>query len=646
MIPEREMFWNIKGSWIFYAAAVAASCLLVFGIATHIYVWMKSAQKSKIPFSRQAVKKSILDIGLGRRIFQGDFSAGVMHFSIFWGFTVLAVGTTLLAVHEHLHPFLTGRSHLLFEASMEIGGIILLGGIAWALVRRYIQRIPRLERRLEDALIPLWLLGVGVSGFFLEALRLLGLKPPWESWSFAGWLLSGLFPVSAAESVYPYFWWGHALLSLSFIAVIPFTKLFHMIGGPGALYLHYLGEESKETSFSGDELPEGLPIRDAVFFDACMRCGRCVRSCPSSGAGEPFNPRDFIQAARRGVWQEHSPYGDIRFMSRAPKIKGDTAWYCTTCAACLEACPVYGAPFKTVLRKREMLIIDGKEVPDLMNQTLERIFHYENPWVSSKRERAAWAKDLNIPVLKPGNVKTDLCYFVGCTTSFDARAQGIARSFSEILTHAKVDFGILGEKEPCCGDIPRVSGESGLFQEKMEKCRNLFETYGIENLAISSPHCFHAFQNEYPQSGVHARHYVMVLKDLMEAGRLKLKQPGGVAVTYHDPCYLGRHNRILEEPRTIIRAIPGIEFREMAHHGADSLCCGAGGGRMWQGKEIRGDARMSEIRIREAEATGADILITACPLCLIMLEDAMKTVGLEKRLRIMDLNELVVRSLN
>ncbi|MBN1105285.1 MAG: (Fe-S)-binding protein, partial [Deltaproteobacteria bacterium] len=384
---------------------------------------------------------------------------------------------------------------------------------------------------------------------------------------------------------------------------------------------------------------------DVVFFDACMRCGRCVQACPSTGAGEPFAPRDVIQARRNALWREHSRLGDIRLLNQVPPIDEKAAWHCTTCAACLEVCPVYGAPFKAVLKKRTSLILEGTEVPDLMNQTLERLFNYENPWVSSKREKAAWTKGLDIPTLARGGKGMQLCYFVGCTTSIDARAQEIARSFSSILKRAGVSFGTLGEKEPCCGDIARVVGEVGLFQEKMEHCRDLFDQCGIEDVVTSSPHCFHTFSNEYPERAFRVRHYALVLRELIAEGKLKPRNSSRFRVTYHDPCYLGRHNRIFEEPRDVIRSIPGTELIEMTHHGPDSLCCGAGGGRMWQGKELDGEARMSEIRIREAQRTGAELLITACPLCLIMLEDASKTLGLEGKLKVMDLNELVLKSL-
>lgn len=669
MIPERPIAWNIGTLWIFYVLAALAVAAFVYGAAAHVRVWRKAGAGGRLPFTGKALKEALLDTFLNRPVFRGDTAAGIMHLLIFWGFVLLLCGTTLLAFHEYLIPFLRGRAHLLFEISLEVGGLFLLTGLLWALVRRYVQRIPRLERRLEDALVPLALLLAAVTGFLLEGLRIAAQSPPWGGWSFVGAWIGGAFSEGTALALYPYLWWGHALLSLGCIALIPFSKLFHVVGAPAAFYARQAalpqqeapdteappaeeephGAEDTEGTGEMGEMPleqtHPLPLEETVFYDACMRCGRCVEVCPSNGAGEPFAPRAFVQAARQALWKDQAPGGDIRFFTPGEELPPKTAWYCTTCAACLEVCPVYGAAFRVVTRKRQSLVEEGKGVPDLMNQTLERLYNYENPWVSSKRERGALAKALEVPVLRPSAKEAPLCYFVGCTTSYDARAQGIARAFTGILKRVGVPFGILGDKEPCCGDIARVTGETGLFEEKREGLMELLDRMGVGELVTSSPHCYHTLSREYPGRPFEVRHYTLLLKELIDEKRLVFDGGAARRVTYHDPCYLGRHNRVFEAPREILRAIPGTRLVEMSHHGPDSLCCGGGGGRMWQGTELRGEARMSEIRMREAAATGAEILVTACPLCLVMLEDAMKTLGLEKTLKVMDMNELVLASL-
>ncbi len=642
MTPYRIMFWQIQDVWIFYLLAGLATMLFLAGVAAHVCVWKKSAISFEVPFSGDALKRMILDIFSGRRVLQGDIAAGIMHLLLFWGFLSLFVGTSLLAVHHYLISFLEGTSYQVFSLAMEVGGLMLLAGVIWALIRRYFQRVSRLERRLEDALVPAWLLLVALSGFVLEGLRLASQQPSWGAWSFAGVWVGGLFSAAAGEALYPYLWWVHALLSLSFIAVIPFTKLFHIVGAPAGIYF----QASPRPGVLAVEDGAGeFDLGDSVFFDACMRCGRCVEVCPSAGAGEPFAPRDFVQEMRHALWQEHFPLGDIRLLSRDEESRVDERfWYCTTCRACLEVCPVYGATFEAVMKKRMSAVEEGTQVPTLLNQTLEKVFKYDNPWESSKRKRGAWAEGLDlVDLAKKKGAESDLCYFVGCTTSFDDTAQRIARAFSKILQIAGVNFGILGKKEPCCGDIARRTGEMGLFVEQMEKCIDLFDQYDITDVVTSSPHCFHTFRNEYPEASFRARHYTLILRELVAQGKLPFKKGVDVTVTYHDPCYLGRHNRIFDEPREILRTIPGLRLVEMAHHGADSLCCGGGGGRMWQ--DLDGEVKMSEVRIREAMATGAQILITACPLCLIMLEDAHKVVGLKESLRVMDLNELVLEAL-
>jgi len=658
MIPSRTSYWLIQHVWVFYLLAAVAVGVFLFGVIIHASVWIKGIRRQTIPFSWRGISNIFLDGLLGRRIFRGDIAAGTMHILIMWGFLGLFVGTVLISVDYWLYHFLSGSFYIWYSTCLEILGLMLMIGLVWSLIRRYIQRVPRLERRIEDLTIVIWLFAVVLSGFVVEGLRLANQSPEWAKWSFAGHWLSFLFTQpQGALSIYPYLWWVHALLSLGLIAYIPFCKLFHMLGAPASIYLENQPLQAILAESRAQD-KEVFSYRDMIFFDACTSCGRCVEVCPSSGAGEPFSPRDFIVWARDNLLMKYHPLNHFNWFenwitrryTKKQVFEPQKIWHCTTCRACLDVCPVYVATPDAIQQARSKLVEEGTHMPPLLTRSLKNLYKYNNPWEATKKKRAQWSGDLEIPDISQSEEAGGLCYFVGCTTSMDIRTQELARSFARILKYGRVPFGTLGKREPCCGDIARRVGEDGLFEKQMEDCIELFRCYGIRDVVTSSPHCFHTFRNEYPafqalkppeeQVEFRVRHYTELLRELVAADSLKLEKPLNIKVTYHDPCYLGRHNQIYDVPREVITAIPGVQMVEMAHNKADSLCCGGGGDRIWQ-EDLDADVKMSEIRIREAEDTGAEILITACPLCLIMLEDARKTTGLEDSLRVMDLNELV-----
>ena len=639
MNASPSTFWQIESVWLFYLVAALAAGLFTFGVLARVRVWVRGLRSKGGLLSWRGLERVLLDAFLGKRILKGDIAAGMMHLLILWGFLVLFAGTVLRTADEYVLSFLEGSVYLIFSLCLEIAGVMLVVGLLWAMIRRYVQRVSRLERRPEDLLVPIWLLLAALSGFLTEGVRLAAQAPSWAGWSFAGYWVSHLWsPSDPPVSLYPYFWWSHAFISLGFIAAIPYSKLFHILAAPLHIYLSDEPALLVPTEMQGDE-GEAYSFRDLISFDACTRCGRCVEVCPSTGAGEPFAPRDFMLWA--GTHQGCFDIGKV--------------WHCTTCRACLEVCPLYIAVPDSIHHARSKVIEDGKQVPPLLIKTLEKLFKYNNPWEGSRKNRTKWAEDLDINDFSKTKKSEGLCYFVGCTTSIETRAQGLARSFSRILQHADIPFGILGKKEPCCGDIARRVGEDALFEEQAEACLDIFAEFGVEEVVVSSPHCFHTFRNEYPalQSmtgkdeplDLGILHYSQFLNKVLRNGSLRFDKPLDLTVTYHDPCYLGRYNDIYEAPREVITSIPGVKLVEMSHNRSESLCCGGGGGRMWQ-EDLDADEKMSEIRISEAAATKAQVMVTACPLCLIMLEDAAKTNGLEDSLRVMDLNELVEMALD
>ncbi|MBW1731472.1 MAG: (Fe-S)-binding protein [Deltaproteobacteria bacterium] len=381
MGAHRELFWHIDAQWIFYLISIPIVFFVIGSFVVYLYIWLKLSKNEGIKGSTKALKVTILDVFLQKRLLKGQFAAGLMHLLIFWGFLLLTIATALLSIHEHIHSFLTGKIYIIFSLVTEAAGLMLLAGCLLALIRRYVQKVPRLEHKFEDALIPIWIAIIVISGFFLEALRIACTPASSRHFSFVGLWISGFLKGTSAEPTYPYLWWAHTFISLGFLAIIPFTKMFHAIGAPIAIYMQNLPtpapsdtdqdqdvdieseafdyNEFTETDEDRSILVKDLDLPTMAFLDSCMRCGRCVEVCPSTGVGEPYAPRDFVQAMRSLIWQTYSPFGDIRFLKRPNKEMLERLWYCTTCRACLEVCPIYGPTFQLVLSQRELSIEEG-----------------------------------------------------------------------------------------------------------------------------------------------------------------------------------------------------------------------------------------------------------------------------------------------
>lgn len=361
-------------------------------------------------------------------------------------------------------------------------------------------------------------------------------------------------------------------------------------------------------------------------LNLCYQCAKCSGICPLSPISA-FRPRKLV----------------IESQLRPETVyQSETLWQCTTCRACVTRCPEGVDIPEIVASLRSKMIEDGR-IPQEIADTLENIYKRNNPWGSPKSERAAWAKDLNIKHVSEG---ADLLYFVGCVPAYDPRSRKIAEAMVNVFNQAGVNFGILGNDERCCGDSARRLGEEGLFQLLAEENAQTFNEHHVETIVTTSPHCYNVFKNEYPDFKGEVSHYTQFLAKLLEEGKLKFTPSNAerVTVTYQDPCYLGRYNKVYDPPRTVLESIPGIELVEMERSGEDSICCGGGGGRMWIESGLE-EERLSEIRLKQALNTGAKILVTACPFCLLNFEEAVKILDVEDQIEIKDLMELVCTNL-
>jgi len=363
----------------------------------------------------------------------------------------------------------------------------------------------------------------------------------------------------------------------------------------------------------------------------CYQCGVCSGSCPLSSITS-FRPRAFMSRLGEALASLESGTPDDSI--------SELLWHCTTCNACVRRCPEGVRPPDIIISYRSRMVENG-QIPQAVSDTLNHIYKRSNPWGSPRTERANWAKDLKIKPMAKG---TKFLYYVGCAPSYDPRNQRVAKALVNILNSAGVDFGILGNDERCCGDSARRLGEEGLFQFLAEENSKIFQELRAERVVTTSPHCYHVFKNEYPEVQPDFRmkevlHYSQLLEMLLQPGKLAFSEGPALRVTYHDPCYLGRHNGIYEPPRAVLNALPGIELVEMKRNRERSFCCGGGGGRMWV--ETREDERLSEIRLKEALATDAQFLITACPFCTINFEEAVGTLNAQDSIQVVDLAELV-----
>jgi len=316
----------------------------------------------------------------------------------------------------------------------------------------------------------------------------------------------------------------------------------------------------------------------------------------------------------------------------------DVLWSCTTCSACEARCPKELSPYEVLLGMRGITVEEGK-VSSTVRDALESVFKHGNPWDRTRAKRSEWAEGLDVPEF---NEETGLLYFVGCTPAYDPRCQETAKALVKVFSAAGIDYGTLGDEETCCGDTVYGMGEKGLFEMLVEDNTELFEGRGVKRMVTTSPHCFNAFKNRYGEPGFEAQHYTQLLASLIDEGKLELSGSFDKTVTYHDPCFLGRQNGVYDEPRRVLKAVPGLTFVEMDRTRERSLCCEGGGGRMWV--EVPGE-RLAEERIRGAVDVGAEVIASACPFCLSTLEDAVLTAGLEGSIEVMDIAEILAKAL-
>jgi Fe-S oxidoreductase len=529
---------------------------------------------------------------------------------------------------------------------VEFGYFIALLGCIAAFLRRAVFTPEKLKGKsqLEGNFILFLIFTITTTSFIVES----G-ETPSTTWEPIGsWVASMALTSNAIVGAY----WAHMVAICTFLVLIPISKHMHLVMAFPNVFFHNtqamakmqplaVGEDGKAVSlddldietFGVSEYTQ-LTWRQLIDGWACTTCVRCQDVCPAYESGKSLNPMKIVHNVRDYA-NEYAPIllkGESPEESIVARLTPEAIWACTTCHACVDACPVYIEHVEKITDVRRHLMMEAMEYPEQLNVALGNLETNSNPYGFGAHERGDWASDLGIKIGEPA----EYIYFVGCAASFDEGAQKVARSTISLLQQAGLDVGILGMQEGCSGDPARRAGNEYLFQMLAETNMMTFQELGVKKIVASCPHCFHTLGKEYGDYGgdeLEVLHHSELIASLQKEGKLPNGAVNERNITYHDPCYLGRIGGVMQEPRDVIGGVG----TEVERHGQDSFCCGAGGAQMWLEEDP--DKRVNEIRAKELAATGCDTVAVGCPFCSVMIDDGLKSIG--KEMEVMDIAELL-----
>jgi len=600
--------------------------------------------------------------------------AGLLHFFIFWGFVIL-----LTAVVESLVEGLAPGFSFAFLGPLypplvflqDLVGVLVVIAVLVSIIRRLVAPPRRLQveghAKWDAILILSLILIVMITMFGQNAARTIVHPSEADASRFLSVPLARLFAGMSPPGValwFGVFFWAHMLAVLSFLNYLPYSKHLHVLTSVPNVYLSDLGPrgalkpinlaDETATKFGATDVDD-LTWKQLLNGYTCTECGRCTSVCPANTTGKLLNPRKiFVDIRARTM--EKAPLlvagAEAQGADRESVlghqlldnfITEQELWGCTTCMACVQECPVMIEHVDAIVEMRRGLVLNESRFPDELKVVFSNLERNSTPWGFGHATRADWAQGLDVPLMADVR-KADFLFWVGCAGSYDSRYQKVSRAFVKLLKMAQVDFAILGTEEKCNGDPARRMGNEYLAQTLMADNIATLNGYGVKKIVVTCPHCMQSLGKEYKQLGgdYEVIHHSTLLRELIRDGRLRIARQRRDALTFHDPCYLGRYQEEYDAPRDVLAAVRGSAPLEMLRSRDRSFCCGAGGGRMWM--EEREGKRVNIERTEEALRTHADVIGTGCPFCLTMLSDGVKEKNAAETVAVKDIAELVLEA--
>jgi len=610
--------------------------------------------------------KHLMVFAIGQKKMFKDPFAGIYHVFIFYGFLVVSLRTVTM-VAEGLFPgwelplLHTALGHA-YLFSKDIFEVLVLVGLLLAAYRRGVQKPFRIILSRQAWLVLGLIATLMVTDLGSEAARIAAGMP--ASYMPVSSFLSRFFAgVSTAglQGWYTGLWWIHLITLYVFANELPYGKHFHVytalpnvffanLDAPGKLPTMDLENIDEDTRFGIASVTD-LSWKQMLDLYTCTECGRCREFCPTTLTGKPLQPVLFTKAVRNELYKEQKELlgspgngkpSEVELVGAI--IDPEIVWACTTCRWCEEACPLDISYTDKIVEMRQNLVLDKAEFPDEAQIAFRGMEVNGNPWQLAPETRADWAEGLGVPLAAESGGDFEYLFWVGCAGSYDDAGKKVSQAMAKILQAAGVKFAILGPEEMCSGDSARRLGNEYLFQVLAQQNVETMQGYGVKKIVTNCPHCFNTLAHEYPEFGAEFEvvHGTQLVAELVRSGRIKLTKGVQADLAYHDPCYLGRTNGEYEAPRFLLNAIPGLKFREAELSHEKSMCCGAGGGRMWLEEKL--GERINQVRYGQLKETGTQEMCVACPFCNVMLANAQQELG-DEEARTHDVIELVAEAM-